>query len=50
LWFGKGKAFCEHPFALHRQQPENNAQNVDVAAHGKICAEPMGASMAVTYY
>jgi len=26
-----GKAFCEHPFALHLQQPEKDMQNVDCA-------------------
>ena len=25
------KALCERPFALHRQQPENYKQNVDIA-------------------
>ena len=27
----KGKAFCEYPFAVHRQQPEKDKQNFDVA-------------------
>jgi len=26
-----GKAFCERPFALYRQQAEKDKQNVDVA-------------------
>ena len=26
-----GKAFCERPFVLHRQQPEKDKQNVDFA-------------------
>jgi len=26
-----GKAFCECPFALHRQQPKKYKQNVDVS-------------------
>jgi len=26
-----GKALCERPFVLHRQQPEKYKQNVDVA-------------------
>jgi len=40
LCFRKGKAFSEHPFALHRQQFENHQQNIDVAPHpGKISAD-----------
>jgi len=35
----KGKAFCERAFALHRQQPENHKQNVDVPRRGKISAD-----------
>jgi len=31
--------FCESPFALHRQQPENCKQNVDVAPPGKISTD-----------
>jgi len=34
----KGKAFRECRFALHRQQPEKDKQNVDVAPPGKISA------------
>jgi len=28
----KAKAFCERPFALHRQQPVKDKQNLDVSA------------------
>ena len=37
----KGKALCERPFAfaLYRQQPENEKQNVDFAHPAKIFAE-----------
>ena len=39
LWCRKGNAFCERPFALHRQQPEKDKQSVDVAPPtGKIAA------------
>jgi len=38
LCCGKGRAFCERPFALHRQQLERDKQNVDVAP-GKISAD-----------
>jgi len=31
LWCRQGKALCERPFALHRQQPEMDKQNVDLA-------------------
>jgi len=34
----RGKAFCERPFALHRQQPEHDKQNVDNAPPRKISA------------
>jgi len=34
-----GKAFCERPFALHRQQPEHDERNVDVVPPGKISAD-----------
>jgi len=30
--------FCIRPFALHRQQPEKDKQNVDFAPSGKISA------------
>jgi len=33
---GKIKAFCEHPFALHRQQPEKDKQNGDVVPSWNI--------------
>ena len=39
---GKGKALCQCPFGLHRQQPEMDKQNVDVAAPGKISANAHG--------
>jgi len=35
----RGEAFCERPFALHRQQAEKDKQTVDVAPPGKICAD-----------
>jgi len=37
----KGKAFCERPltFALYRQQPENEKQNIDFAPPAKISAD-----------
>jgi len=35
--------FCERPFALQRQQPENNLQNVDVAPLEKFMRTPMAA-------
>jgi len=35
------EAFCEHPFALQRQQPEKDKQNVDVAhPWKKFCGRP----------
>jgi len=40
LWCRKGKAFCEHPFALRHQQPEKDKQNGDVPPSGKISADP----------
>jgi len=36
-----GKALCERPFALHRQQPEKYKQNVDVAPLEKFLPTPM---------
>jgi len=47
LSFGrrKGKAFCQPPFALHRQQFENYEQNVDVCPPGKISADAHGDSV-----
>ena len=36
------KAFCERPFALHRQQHENDKQSVDVSPPGKISADAHG--------
>jgi len=41
-----GEAFCERPFALHRQQPEKDKQNFDVTSHlEKFLRPPMeGAS------
>ena len=38
----KGKALCERPFALHRQQPEKYKENVDVSLPGKISAGAHG--------
>jgi len=37
----KGKGFCERPFELHRQQPEKNKQNFDVAHMEKLLWTPM---------
>jgi len=37
--------FCERPFALHRQQPEKNKQNIDVASPDEF----VRTSMALTY-
>jgi len=34
--------FCIRPFALHRQQPEKDNQNVDFAPPGKISADAHG--------
>jgi len=36
LWCRKGKVFCEHPFALHRQQPEKDKQKFDVGTLEKV--------------
>jgi len=36
FWCGKGKVFCERPFALHPQQLGRDEQNPDVAPPGKI--------------
>jgi len=38
LWCRKGKAYCERPFALHRQQPEKDKQYVDLPL-GEISAD-----------
>jgi len=35
----KAKRFAKVHFTLHRQQPENDKQNVDVATPGKISAD-----------
>jgi len=42
LWCWKGKAFGERPFALHRQQPEKDKQNVDFTPHGHIFGDAHG--------
>jgi len=37
----KAKAFCERTFALHRQQPEKDKRNFDVAPPWKkFCVRP----------
>jgi len=36
-----GKALCECPFALHRQQPEKYKQNIDVSPLEKFLRMPM---------
>jgi len=41
LRFRKGKAFCERAFALHRQQPEKDKQNVSVAPLEKFLRTPL---------
>jgi len=33
----KGKALCECPFVLHRQQPEKYKQNIGVPPWKNIC-------------
>jgi len=33
--------FCTHPFVLHRQQPEKDKQNADLASPWKISADAM---------
>ena len=40
----RSRAFslCERPFALQRQQPEKDKQNVDVARLEKILRTPKG--------
>jgi len=43
----KGKAFCECPFTLHRQQPEKDKQNFDVAALVKFLWTPMDALISI---
>jgi len=35
LWCGNSKAFCEHLFALQRQQPKKQKQNVHVVPSWK---------------
>jgi len=48
LWCRKGKAFCERLFALHRQQPEKDKQNVDCdPPWGKFLRTPMAAILTV---
>ena len=42
LWFEKVKVFCERPFALLRQQPENHIQMSTLAPHGKVSADAHG--------
>jgi len=43
LWCRDSKAFCERPFALEREQPENDKQSVDVAPDlEKVLRKPMG--------
>jgi len=41
-----GKALCERPFALHRQQPEKYKQNVDVAPLEKFMSTPVERGLA----
>ena len=38
--YRKGKAFCERPFVLHRQQFEKDKQNVDVSPCKNFCGRP----------
>jgi len=42
MWYKKGKAFCERPLALHRQQPEKDKQNFDISPPGKNPAHSHG--------
>jgi len=37
----KGEAFCVRPFALHRQKPEKDKQNVDSAPLENFLRTPM---------
>jgi len=39
--YRQGKAFCERPFALHRQEPTNDMQNVAFAPVEKFLRAPM---------
>jgi len=43
----KEKAFCERPFSLHRQQPENHEQNCDVATLEILLQMPMDALISI---
>jgi len=36
-----GKTLCDCPFALHRQQPEKDKQNIDVSPLEKFLRMPM---------
>jgi len=38
--YRKRKAFCERPFALHRQQPEKDKRSFDVPPWKKFCVRP----------
>ena len=49
LWCKKGKILCERPFALHRQQPEKNKQNVDFPLE-KFLRTPMFISLVESSY
>jgi len=41
LWRRKSETFCVCPFALHRQQPEKDKQNVDFSPLEKFLRTPM---------
>jgi len=42
--------FCVRPFALHREQPEKDKQNVDIAPQGKISADAHGNKYFLAHY
>jgi len=39
--------FCERSFALHRQQLENNKQNIDVASLEKFLRTPVSSKLSL---
>jgi len=43
----KGKAFCEYPLALHRQQPEKDKQNFDAAPPWENVLTPVNALISI---
>jgi len=49
LWSRKGKAFCEHSFALDREKPKKDKQNVDLDHPGKISADARGSLLTAAF-